>query len=225
MRRIVGLLCVVALTWGCTSSKQVTPAARGSGAVAAGARFLLIESDIKFYVLTAGGVSEPQPDWTEKARSNFVSATRRELAKHGHSLTTVDANVVDETLTRYEKLHRAVAGAIFGYPMPSKHGAFDYSLGPGVAVLKDRYAADYALFVSYRDTRASGGQQAKAFFAGMFGVYGFSLGGQGGFASLVDLTTGDVVWCRVVNVGTGDLREPEGADKTVSVLFEGMPGG
>ena len=224
MRRIVGF-CFVLLVCGCTASQQFTPPARGGGPIAAGAQVLLIQSDIKFYVITAGGVSEPQPDWTEKARSNFVSATRRELAKHGHSLTTVDPNAVEEALTQYQKLLGAVLGTMFGFPLPSKHGAFDYSLGPGVSFLKDRYGADYALFVSYHDSRASGGQQAKAILAGMFGVYGLNTGGQSGFASLIDLTTGDIVWSNFVGLGTGDLREPDGADTTVSVLFEGMGGG
>jgi hypothetical protein len=223
MRRVVGI-CVVLLVCGCTTSKQVTPVAR-SGSIAAGAQILLIQSDIKFSVITAGGVLEPQPDWTEKARSNFVSATRRELAKHGHSLTTIDANVVDEDLAQYQKLLGAVLGTMFGYPMPSKHGAFDSTLGPGVSFLKDRYGADYALFVSYHDSRASGGQQAKAIIAGMFGLYGVNTGSQSGFASLIDLTTGDIVWGRLVSLGTGDLREPDGADTTVSMLFEGMEGG
>jgi hypothetical protein len=225
MRRIVGFLALVGLMTGCTMSQQVGPTNRVS-ALAPAARILLVESDIKFYVLTAGGVPEPQPDWTEKARSNFVSAVRRQFGQHGHSVLTVDAGAADDALNQYQKLHEAVAITMLsGLQLPSKHGAFDYSLGPGVSVLKDRYSADYALFVSYRDYRASGGQQAKAIIAGMFGIFGVSTGGQSGYASLVDLTNGDVVWCRLVGIGTGDLREPDGADTTVSVLFEGIPGG
>jgi len=227
MGRLVWLWAFACLC-GCAVSRQATPPTAGGGeAIAAGARVLLIESDIKFYVITAGGVAEPQPDWTETARTNFVSATRRELAAHGHDLVTTNPDAPDERLISYEKLHQAVAQtiAIWNGRLPAKHGRFDYSLGPGVSFMKERYGADYALFVTYHDARASGGQQAKAIIAGLFGVYGVNVGGQSGYASLVDLTSGDVVWCRFVGVGTGDLREPAGADKTVSVLFEGMHGG
>ena len=167
------------------------------GPIAPGAQVLLIQSDIKFYVITAGGVSDHSPTGPKRPR-NFVAATRRELAKHGHGLLTTDPTDVDDRLAQYQKLHDAVRNDPSGTPLPSKHGAFDYTLGPGVSFLKHRYGADYALFVTYHDARASGGQQAKAILAGMFGVYGVSVGGQSGFASLIDLATGDIVWCRLV---------------------------
>jgi hypothetical protein len=91
-------------------------------------------------------------------------------------------------------------------------------------VLKERYGADYGLFVFYRDYRASGGRMAFSILAAAVGV-AVPPGGQGGFASLVDLTTGDVVWFNQVSVGTGDLRESEGAAKTVDVLLEKLPRG
>ena len=228
MWRIALLLSGVLFLAGCTTSQQASQAAH-VGSVVGAARILLIEPDIKFYVLTAGGVSEPQPDWTEAARRNFVSAAQTQLRAHGHSLVAMDPNVADETISQYEKLHESVAGTIlqnyFGFAkLPSKQGVFDYSVGPGVSVLRDRYGADYALFVFYRDYRSSGGRMAFAFLAAAVGGI-VGTGNQFGFASLVDLTSGDIVWCREVDIGTGDLRDQGGANQTASVLFEGMPGG
>ena len=57
------------------------------------------------------------------------------------------------------------------------------------------------------------------------GGAGLSTGAQGGFASLVDLRTGDVVWFNRVLAGAGDLRSAEGAATVVVQLFSEMPGG
>ena len=38
-------------------------------------RILLMQPDVKYYLNTAGGVLEPQAEWTEAARANFRDAT------------------------------------------------------------------------------------------------------------------------------------------------------
>jgi hypothetical protein len=48
-------------------------------------------------------------------------------------------------------------------------------------------------------------------------------GGQGGYASLVDLNTGDIVWFNMVAAGAGDLRTPAGAETAVKQLFSNLP--
>ena len=52
-----------------------------------------------------------------------------------------------------------------------------------------------------------------------------SLGGeQVGYASLVDLNTGRIVWFNQLNRMSGDLREPGPAVETVDALLKGFPG-
>jgi hypothetical protein len=110
------------------------------------------------------------------------------------------------------------------WTLPSKGNGevFDWSLGPGTSVLAEEHDADYGLFVFYRDYQASGGRVAFAILAAAAGV-GVSTGSEGGFASLIDLRTGDVVWFNVVGVGAGELRDPEGAAAAVHELFSGIP--
>jgi hypothetical protein len=43
-------------------------------------------------------------------------------------------------------------------------------------------------------------------------------GSQVGFASVVDLKTGDIVWFNRLVRGAGDLRTPEAAAETVKAL-------
>ena len=106
--------------------------------------------------------------------------------------------------------------------LPTKKGSFDWTLGPGIDVIGKKYNADYALFSYYRDYQASGGRVAFSFFAALVGV-GVVTGGEVGFASLVDLRTGDIVWFNRVTAGVGELREEDGAMATINLLFKDLP--
>jgi len=93
-------------------------------------------------------------------------------------------------------------------------------LGPGVRALdKD---ARYALFVFVRDSYASGGRKAMMAVGMLLGV-GVQLGQQIGFASLVDLNDGRVVWFNLLNSQTGDLRDAQSAGAAVDKLLDGVP--
>jgi len=52
---------------------------------------------------------------------------------------------------------------------------------------------------------------------------GLAGGAQTGYASLVDLRTGRVVWFNNLARGFGDLREPEPARETVEALLKSFP--
>ena len=220
----MGVIALFALLAGCTMSEQITPTSHAVS-IPSGARVLLFEPDIKYYLMSAGGVPEPQPDWTQSARSNFVSAARAELSNQGLVMQAVDPALPDDDVIEYTKLHNAVASTIMeGVKLPSKTDRLDIGLGPGVAVLKDRYGADYGLFVFYVGYGSTGGRWAFAIAAAAVGV-AMPTGGQGGAASLVDLRTGEIVWFNNISSGTGDLRNPGGAATTVQTVFKGLPHG
>jgi hypothetical protein len=52
----------------------------------------------------------------------------------------------------------------------------------------------------------------------VLGVIGIPGGAQVGFASMVDLKTGDIVWFNRLARSRGDLRTPEAAAETVDAL-------
>ena len=108
--------------------------------------------------------------------------------------------------------------------LPDNEWRFDWSLGSGVSEIGAKYDADYLLFVFYRDYQASGGRVAFSILAAAFGV-AVGTGYEGGFASLVDLKTGDVVWFNTVAVGSGEMRDPNGARMAVEGLFKDIPTG
>lgn len=190
-------------------------------------KIVLMPPDIRYYLLTASGLPEPNAEWTEAARANFRTALLDYSGTIGADIEPIDADNVGPDEVKYDTLHSAVGLSLlqhhFGmYKLPSKAGNFDWSLGPGVSDMGRQYGADYALFVYYRDYQASGGRWAMAILAAAAG-YGVVTGSEHGFASLVDLKSGDIVWFNVVNVGQGELRDPEGAAATVRGLFADIP--
>lgn len=189
---------------------------------------LLMPPDIRYYVLTAGGVREPQAEWTEAARGNFSSAVQAFAGGAGTDLKVLTDDDLTPAEISYQKLHEAVGSAVmqhhFGVlKLPNKNGSFDWSLGPGIHELAEAHDADYALFAYYRDQQASGGRMALAVLAAATVGAGMETNREYGFASLVDLKTGEIVWFNVVAAGSGELREAEGAQNAVSTLFKDMP--
>ena len=191
-------------------------------------KIVLMPPDIRYYLVRAGGVPEPHAEWTQAARENFALSVKAFADAIGTDLKILDDRNLSATEIEYEKLHSAVGATIlsnhFGYfTLPSKQGMFDWSLGPGIKRLAEDHDADYGLFVYYRDRQASGGQVAFAVLVAAATGAAADMGSESGFASLVDLRTGDIVWFNVVTAGSGELRDRDGADKAVATLFKDIP--
>jgi hypothetical protein len=109
-----------------------------------------------------------------------------------------------------------------GMKLPTKNERLDWSLGDAVQPLKARTGADYALFTWIRDTYASNERKATMIALALLGA--ISTGGeQIGYASLVDLNSGRVVWFNDLRRMSGDLRDERSAMETVETLLEGFP--
>lgn len=93
-----------------------------------------------------------------------------------------------------------------------------------MAPVRAKTGADYALFVWVRDSYASAERKAAMIAMALLGV-GISGGAQVGYASLVDLRDGRVVWFNDLRRGHGDLREMESAIETAEALLKGFPSG
>jgi hypothetical protein len=73
-----------------------------------------------------------------------------------------------------------------------------------------------------RDSFSSGGRVALQLMAALIGI-GIPGGQQLGFASLVDLRTGDVVWFNRLASTVGDLRKEESAHTAIENLLSEIP--
>lgn len=197
-------------------------------ALGRGAAVLMVEPDIELTELLGSGVQQPRADWTEAARAHIDRALQSALAQKQAQLTHYHAPQ-DEALAAQQRqailLHQAVGMSIllhrhFGVLLPSKGEHFDWTLGPSVRALDSQ--ARYALFVFLRDSYATDGRKALMALGMLVGA-GVSLGQQIGFASLVDLNDGRVVWFNLLNSQTGDLRNPTDAAESVAKLLDGVP--
>ena len=196
-------------------------------------RVLLMPADIELSELSAGGIPFPKAEWTNAATAHIAVAIKDFMAvRNAETLAyTAPQEGTPEAHRQGQiiKLHGAVGNAVLvhkfspGLTLPTVKDRFDYTLGAGVRALTGGgQDADYALFVYLRDSYASSERAAVMIFGLLLGV-AVPGGIQVGFASLVDLETGDIVWFnRLVNPG-GDLRTAEPARKTVENLFADFP--
>ena len=196
------------------------------------ARVLLMPLDVQLFELTAGGLQEPKADWTAAAEThvdtaleNYLAQKKDTVLRYEHPQGNPEKSRMNEQLM---KLHEAVGNSIMihtyfaGYNLPTKKDTFDWSLGNGIQRINERYDAHAALFIFIRDSYASPGRKAAMVLGALAGIT-ITGGFQTGFASLVDLQTGDVLWFGRLLRQTGDLRTPEPAYEAVSQLLFGIP--
>jgi hypothetical protein len=205
-------------------SKNLAP---GFTTRAANSKLVVLPADLELFAISGGGVTEPKADWTEAASKHFKTAldTNRQLL--GANVLHIDTQDLDE-LAELNALHGAVAQSIFIHHMmgisklPTKNDRLDWSLGDAVKPLKAKTGADYALFTWIRDSYATAERKVAIVAMALLGV-GVAGGSQIGYASLVDLNSGRVVWFNDLRRGSGDLREAKEALETVETLLKGFP--
>ncbi len=194
-------------------------------------RILVFRPDVQVGEQTTGGMNEPNAEWTEAARKEIsASLERAQQARSNEMLLAPEFEGDDAKLMAdYRALFQTVAGSALihklapGNRLPTKKDKFDWSLGPGVQQLGAKTGADYGLFFSTADSYGSTGRKvAQVAAAVLFGAWVPS-GIHQGYAGLVDLKTGDLVWLNVDMQMGGDVRTTEGADKRVAQLLEEFP--
>jgi hypothetical protein len=230
-RRLMLLLVVLSFASACVSqSFYASQALRDTGQPL---KVLLLNPDVTLYTQTAGGVLEAQDEWTAAAQRH-IRVHLREIFED-RDIQLILADSYDEVAANDPqeiellKLHSAVGESIMTHhyivqnQLPTKKDEALWSLGPATTYLREKYQADYAVFVRVHDSYASAGRVAAIIVvAVLFGV-GMQGGQQEGFASLVDLESGDIVWFNRLFRGTGDLREAEPARESVELLLTDFP--
>jgi len=187
--------------------------------------------DIELAVLTAAGLKEVRADWTEAAIKYTTQSLTDMLDTGGNRVQFYQRTETDPRgkLIQLEKLHQATGYSILTHdmmtPLPShKNGIYTRSLGKTAIELAQETQGDYGLFIFIRDSYTSGGRAALMILAAAAGV-GIQGGTQVGFASLVDLKNGNIVWFNRLISTAGDLRNQEAANRAVQSLMKGFPQG
>ena len=206
-------------------SRNIAP---GFSSLAKSSTVLIMPPDVELFSMSAGGVNEPRADWTAAAQTHLHTALTGKTAVLGLKTQQLSDGDADE-FAEISSLHAAVAQAIAfhhmgsgNFALPTKNGKLDWSMGDAVKPIQEKSKADYALFIWLRDSYASAERKAAMIALALLGV-GIPAGIQVGYASLVDLRTGQVVWFNKLLRGTGDLREAEPAAETVTILLDRFP--
>ncbi len=226
MRAIPVVLMVVALSLTGAAHAQSKNLAAGFSTLPRGAKVAIMPTDIELFSISGGGVLEPRADWTDAAQRFFKSALVEKKRALGLQTAELSEKDADDT-AEINSLHAAVARAIsihhFGpLGLPTKDGRLDWSLGESVRSIKQRTGADYAVFSWVRDSYASAERKAAMIGLALLGI-GVTGGMQIGYASLVDLNSGQVLWFNQLVRASGDLREADKAKESLDALLSEFP--
>ena len=195
---------------------------------------VLLPPDIEVSEVSAGGVVEEVPAWTEKATANLkrginvYAATKGNLEIYAFpEIAENEVAIVNEHLALYD----AVAGSAFqvttigGSAWKHKVDHFDYTLGNGLAFLKQRTNADAGLLVIGRHQIATGGRVAASIFAALFAGAYLPISRNFLTLGLVDFETGDILWFNYTAGASGkDMQKVEDAGAIVRRLLDEFPG-
>lgn len=192
------------------------------------ASVVILPVDVELFSLSAGGVPEPKADWTAAAQGHMKTALQAKTTKLGMKTKAVDEAAVD-AFAEQVGLHAAVAQSIALHhsnggiwALPTKEGKLDWAFDDTMKPLQAQTGARYGLFVWVRDSYASAERKAMMVAMALLGI-GLGGGAQVGYASLVDLETGRVLWFNRLLRGDGDLREEKPAAETIDALLAGFP--
>jgi hypothetical protein len=235
LRRLFALAAAGALLIGAPATAQIGShkdvAKSGFTFPAAGpVKILVFRPDVQVGSQTAGGMNEPNADWTATARKQLTEALARAQQARSNELVMMPELEGDQAalLNDYRTLFRAVATAVIqhklfvGNRLPTKKAEFNWTLGEGASKLAEIGGGDYGLFIFSNDSYGSAGRKAVQAVGFLFGVP-VSVGVHTGYAGLVDLHTGELVWINADMRMGGDVRQADGADKRIRELLNGFP--
>ncbi|WP_169569904.1 hypothetical protein [Sneathiella limimaris] len=195
-------------------------------------KILIMQPDVELYELGVA-LQEPNAFWTKIANNYVTEISAQYFQKLGYdvSLYKDKANGVSEkTGQDLISLHEDVGISILNFQqnamlqLPTlQSGKFDWHLGKTTQELASGYGADYGLFIYLRDQYSSGSRvAAQIMMAVLFGAH-VQGGTQVGFASLVNLKTGEVEWFNRIVSTSGDLRTFPAAVNATDALYEDIP--
>ena len=202
MRNLLLLSLVVLFLSGCVTATVQTQNTKSLATNDFSGIQKVVLVPIKVEVKESGiGSLEKLPERSEKA-TNLVLAEITSALANKNGVEVVKYEPVDTEqqilLDEYVGLYQRVAGSAesiqyMGSAWKDRPN-FDYTLGDGLAFLREATGTDKAIFVFGEDIVSSGGKKALAVLAMMGGV-GVNPGGVAVLhVGLVDLNTGHLLW-------------------------------
>jgi hypothetical protein len=230
------LLCVLPLNM--SANAQSAPISTEKSAIRSGfafpadgpVRILVFRPDVQVSEQSTGGLNQRNVEWTLAAKAAMMAALSKAQASQQNELKIMDelTGADADLMYDYRSLFKTVTDAVIvhklfpGNRLPSKKDQFDWSLGKGASKLGQIGGGEYGLFFYTFDSYESSGRKAAQAVGQLFGV-GVSTGVHIGYAGLVDLKTGDLVWINADIKMGGDVRTADGAEQRIKQLLHGFP--
>lgn len=204
-----------------------------SAASLAGQKIVLFRPSVWVGEQSTGGTPEPNADWTAQSRVLLAQELGHRQADFSNEvLAEPDAVGADaEVIASHRALFTAVASSVKEYQffkgnrLPTrKKKPFEWTLGPGTRRIAELTGARYGLFVHIDDQYGSFGRKMFQVLAAAAVGVSIQSGAHSGYAGLVDLESGELVWLNADGKMGGDVRTEEGIRKRVGQLLEDFPG-
>lgn len=196
-------------------------------------KLVVLPINVKVLEVTAGGVTEPVPEWTAEARKNIEKSLTAAIKKNATlseikmpHLSRRDTALVDEHVALYNLVTNTASQITWEH----KIRRFDYSIGPGLAKLRRGTGADAAVIVYARDYASTTGRKAKAILGripiiNIFTGAAPQLGHSFVHIGIIDLKTGDLLWMNSeYRDGASNLRDYSDARDIIHAIFAWYPG-
>lgn len=172
------LLCVALIAGGCATNVLIHP---DMPERIPATKVLLMKPDVQLSRLTAGGMDEPNAEWTQLGFGHVNGALTEILQQAGAEVIRYDtggqAPEIAHSVEQLNKLYELVGVSIVEYTflvpqtLPTKSNRFDWTLGAeSVQELREQSGADYALFVYLHDSYATGGRVGVMLIGAVFGA-------------------------------------------------------
>lgn len=195
------------------------------------ARLVLLPPQVTVREVAAGGIMERVPEWTRWASDNIRDELLVGLGWRPEftllpvpELTPAEQERLDQYLATYMVVGIAAhwATTAGGSAWAHKREHFDYTVGEGLAFLREKTGADAALLVIAEDYVSSSERKAARLIGALFG-----LGIPGGQAvvsiGVVDLNNGDLLWLHHSQSGSKDLKDRESVRQMLSEALATLP--
>jgi len=236
--RVAAVAFAAALSIGYANAQERTAVKAGFELAAnSGKTIMVFRPTVRTGAQSTGGMFEPNGDWTDQARKNIEAALTERQKNLGNRVIAAPDSYGDQAILvqEFSALFAAVSQSVIEYQfftgnrLPTKKHdnkahVFEWSLGNGVAALPGAKDADYALFIYNKDAYGSTGRKLLQIVALLGPGIAVKSGEHAGYAGLIDLKTGDLLWLNADGAMGGDVRTAEGAQKRVAELLEDFPG-
>lgn len=193
-------------------------------------KILLLPPQMFVAELSAGGVIQKQDDWTREASENLLAAAEAYFRENGQfevsrlpKLAETDSETMESHIGLYDRLAQAIY--IYGRGgsgWQHKKNEWDYTLGGGLAFLREQTGADSALIFTGADIISSGGRKA-AFTVGLLLGVVIPIGQSFITVGLADLKSGEIRWMSYDQSMSLDSRDPAAVQELVRDFFKTYP--